>query len=438
MRYWWILISILITAAFIFIVNRGMRGFAKSIRKQQADETELERMKALEYRHQLEMEQVIGFFATSMAGQRTVEGMLWDVARNCISRLGFEDCVIYITDPVRGLLQQKAAWGPKTTEENKIVNPIDIPIGKGIVGTVAATGIAEIAADTSADPRYIIDDQPRLSEITVPIVRNGAVIGVIDSEHPSRHFYNNRHLQILTTIAALCADRIDKIQAEEKTREKEREVLQLSNDLLSSQLSTLRAQMNPHFIFNALNSIQQFILDGNATAANKYLVKFSRLQRDILHYSDQQFLTIEKELEMLEPYLQIEQLRFSNFGYQIHIDDDLDPAEVKIPCMILQPAVENAIWHGLMPITGDRVLRIAFESISDDMIQCLIEDNGVGRKVSGTYKPSAHRSTGLHLVRERLAMLSQQFGQPFEMRISDLDPGTRVAIIVPSVDTGNL
>lgn len=147
----------------------------------------------------------------------------------------------------------------------------------------------------------------------------------------------------------MCADKIDKIKAEQQTREKEVEVLKLNKDLATSQLTALRAQMNPHFIFNALNSIQQYILTGNVDQANKYLSKFSRLQRDVLNNSDQNFISLEKEIEMLNLYLELEQLRFNeNFEYHIIVSEDIDSTELLIPPMILQPFVENAIWHGLM------------------------------------------------------------------------------------------
>ena len=106
----------------------------------------------------------INYFATSLFGKNTIEEVLWDVAKNCISRLDLVDCVIYLLDESRGVLVQKAAYGKKNPEEFNIYVPIEIPLGKGIVGSVAQTGIAEIVSDVSADPRYIVDDQPRLSE----------------------------------------------------------------------------------------------------------------------------------------------------------------------------------------------------------------------------------------------------------------------------------
>lgn len=422
-RWWFILLCFLALtiAVYLFIKNRE-----SGIKKREIEKTEIEKLKAVNYQYQLEIEQVINFFASSISGKTTVEDMLWDVAKGCISKLGFEDCVIYIKDEKRNILVQKAAWGAKTGTENSIINAIEIPVDKGIVGAVAASGKGEIIANTALDSRYIRDDAQRLSEIAVPIIHNKKVIGVIDSEHPQENFYTQRHLHILSTIASLCADKMDKINSELQTREKELEVLKLSKDLATSQLTALRAQMNPHFIFNALNSIQQYVLTGDVDQANKYLSKFSRLQRDVLNNSAQNFITLEKEIDMLTLYLELEQLRFKdNFDYHITIPEEIDAAEIKIPPMILQPFVENAIWHGLMPKKDHRRLQISFSVTSYNYLTCRIQDNGIGRVAAARLKEESgnavnHKSMGMGLVYERLHILQQQFQHPFNVTIKDI------------------
>jgi putative methionine-R-sulfoxide reductase with GAF domain len=393
----------------------------KLIRDKEAQKTALQQLRAANFQYQLEIEQIINYFATSMSGQTQVDAMLWDVCRNCIARLGFEDCVIYLIDHQTQLLQQKAACGPKTTAFNIIVGPIEIPVGKGIVGCVALSGMAEIIPDTSLDPRYIIDDAQRLSELAVPVISNRKVIGVIDSEHSEKNFYTAKHLQVLTTIASMLAHRIEKMHAENMMREREIELIQLHADLATYQLTALRAQMNPHFIFNALNSIQQFVLQGNADEANKYLARFSKLQREILHHCDQHLITLEKEMEMLQLYLQLEQLRFQgHFDFSIEVDDDIDASEIRIPPMLLQPFVENAIWHGLMPGKEQRQVRISFQPEGDHLLLCMVQDNGIGREAAArNRKGSGHESKGLLLVNERLRILQQQYQQPFEAIITD-------------------
>lgn len=422
-RWWFLLLTAIFIATLIFYL---LKLRVRSIKRNEAQKTEMQKLRAMSYEYQLEIEQIINYFATSISGQKNMDDMLWDIAKNCISKLGFEDCVIYLKDDVRNILMQKAAWGPKTSAQDVIIDPIEIPVGKGIVGTVALTCKPEIVNDTSLDERYIVDDERRFSEIAVPIINNGHAIGIIDSEHSSKNFYTERHLQILTTIASLCADKIDKARAEQQAREKEIELIRLNSDLATSQLTALRSQMNPHFIFNALNSVQQYILTGDVDEANKYLSKFSRLQREILHHCDQNFISLEKEIEMLNLYLQLEQLRFNEqFNYSVRFSDDIDPSEIKIPPMMLQPFVENAIWHGLMPKQGPKEITIDFMIKEEQLMICTIKDNGIGREAAAKMKHSAgsngiHKSKGLALVIDRLDILKKHYQQTFEVSISDI------------------
>ena len=161
----------------------------------------------------------VNYFANSLLECDTEDEVLWDLAENCISQLGFADCVIYLMDKPSNALLQKAATGPKSPAGRVIVNPIVIPLGRGIVGSVAASGQPERVDDTRLDPRYIIDDQVRLSELAVPIVAEGEVLGVIDSEHPNAGFFTVDHLATLSAIASLCANKIVRIRAVQKLKD---------------------------------------------------------------------------------------------------------------------------------------------------------------------------------------------------------------------------
>jgi diguanylate cyclase (GGDEF)-like protein/PAS domain S-box-containing protein len=146
--------------------------------------------------------------ARALLPPTAMEDILWVVARTAISRLGFDDCVIYLLDDERSTLVQKAAYGPKNPTAKVILDPIEIPVGEGIVGSVAASGRSVLVGDTRQDSRYILDDEMRLSELAVPIVHEGSVIGVIDSEHPDADFYSQAHHDILTTIASMASTKI--------------------------------------------------------------------------------------------------------------------------------------------------------------------------------------------------------------------------------------
>lgn len=159
---------------------------------------------------------VLHDFAFNLLHQHTLQDIVWAIVKHAIARLGFVDCIIYLFDVEQQLLIQAAAHGPKNPRETDIANPITIPVGQGIVGTVAQTKEAEIISDTSRDPRYILDDDFRYSEITVPILDGERLIGVIDSEHPDKNFFTPQHLELLQTIAAMAATKILHAQAVER------------------------------------------------------------------------------------------------------------------------------------------------------------------------------------------------------------------------------
>ncbi len=172
-------------------------------------------------RENIEYSNILNYFTTSLLKQNTVEEILWDITENCFSKLSFVDCAIYLLDEKSGMLLQKAAYGRKNIRGFEILNPLHLKLGEGIIGSVASNGEAEIVPDTSKDPRYIVDDEPRLSEIAVPIISAGKVIGVIDSEHPSKGFFNDFHLNILKSIASLCSVKIVKALHQEEIRKSE-------------------------------------------------------------------------------------------------------------------------------------------------------------------------------------------------------------------------
>jgi len=155
-------------------------------------------------------------FALDLLQRSTLDEIFWLIADRVIAGIGFEDCVIYLLDPEKNILIQKAAYGPKNAEGHTIKDAITIPVGEGIVGSVAQTAKPERIPDTRLDARYIIDDDFRLSELAVPIMLNGRCIGVIDSEHSAVDFYTERHEEWLTTIASIAATKIsDANRAEE-------------------------------------------------------------------------------------------------------------------------------------------------------------------------------------------------------------------------------
>lgn len=365
-------------------------------------------------RERKNIDRTIDYFANSVYGENSVNEICWDIARNCISQLQFEDCVVYLLDEKRNVMIQKAAYGPKNPKGHEIIDPIEISLGHGIVGAVWATGKAQLIGDTSKDSRYLIDDEKRNSEISVPIFHDGKVIGVIDSEHAKKHFFTESHLKALTTIASISANKIAEANAEEMAKQNEIKLLEINKMLAESQLMALRAQMNPHFVFNCLNSIQECIVTEKYGEASKYLNKFSKLFRTVLNNSGKKLVSIDEEKEVLELYLELEQMRFEqSFTVEMIVDEELEMDEVLLPSMLLQPYVENALWHGLMHKEGERKMKIKFERVNEDLFRCTIEDNGIGRKKSFELKEQQskakrHESKGLKISKDRLSILEKQ------------------------------
>jgi tetratricopeptide (TPR) repeat protein len=175
------------------------------------------------------------------------------------------------------------------------------------------------------------------------------------------------------------------------------------------EVQALRSQMNPHFIFNCLNAINRFILSHETEAAADYLTKFSRLMRMIMNHSRHATVTLAEEIDLLKLYLDMERLRFRDaFDYSIEIPPDLDAGEVWIPPLLLQPFVENAIWHGLMHKEGRGRLSITM-GLSGQVLTCVIRDDGVGRKKAALLKSKSaeiHKSMGMQITAERMALLT--------------------------------
>ncbi len=210
------------------------------------------------------------------------------------------------------------------------------------------------------------------------------------------------------------------------------------------EMKALQAQINPHFIFNCLNSINQMILEGQDVQASRYLTKFSKLIRLILEHSENSEITLQDELSVLESYIELEQLRYQGeIDYQLNVHQDLDPMDTYLPAMVLQPFVENAIWHGLglRPERQGGKITIAAKQ-EGNWLKCEIEDNGVGRAHAQKLKDQSlikHKSMGLKITEERLSLLSTEKESDQQLiNIIDLKDdqgvaqGTRVELAIPT------
>ena len=224
-----------------------------------------------------------------------------------------------------------------------------------------------------------------------------------------------------------------------RVRKKEREKLTLEKRIADIELSALRAQMNPHFIFNTLSSIQHFVATNHTEEALRYLSKFAKLMGVMLDNSKRGGIPVKDEVMALSLYLQLEKLRFKDkFDFSIEISDNLDESYDHIPSMLIQPYIENAILHGLMNKTGKGQLDVRLYRDAGHLI-CSVSDNGIGRAKSmalNLNKPNQHKSQGMLITKDRLEIINKVNESQLSVEIDDLypgeeDPGTKVKIYIP-------
>jgi LytS/YehU family sensor histidine kinase len=255
--------------------------------------------------------------------------------------------------------------------------------------------------------------------------------------------------------------RTKEVQAQSKILE-EQHIRQLESNfeqkIAETEMTALRAQMNPHFIFNCLNSIKLYTLENDALTASEYLTKFSRLIRLVLENSRSEKVTLENELNTLELYIEMEAMRFKNkVKYHITVDEMIDPQYIEIPPLLLQPYVENAIWHGLMHKEEGGTVTIAVEmqdvasvgtvtasavesQYISSLLRVIITDDGVGRAASAELKSKSatkNKSFGLKMTSERIELINQLYKSKTQVQIDDLvnaeghAAGTRVIVKIP-------
>lgn len=314
-----------------------------------------------------QFEDILIYFSKSLMGKENEEDILWDVAKNCISKLGFVDCVIYLVDPQQNILIQKAAYGPKSPKDQTLYNPVEITVGEGITGSVAVTGVPELILDTTQDSRYIVDDDFRLSEICVPIKYENDVYGVIDCEHPEKGFFTNRHLKMLSAIASICAIKIKSVRANKQLIEKELKLIQIREEVLELKLKTLNSQLNPHFVFNALNAIQYFITTQNTKLALDYFSTFSKLVRFYLKQIGQDSVSLYNEIDMLHWYLKLQKLRYDDsFDYTVSMEKDNNRSkQATIPSFVVLMLFENIVEQSIINGVTNQHFKIGIKALED-------------------------------------------------------------------------
>jgi ligand-binding sensor domain-containing protein len=224
------------------------------------------------------------------------------------------------------------------------------------------------------------------------------------------------------------------VRITKRQKNKEQEQLLLKNKILMLEQRALQAMMNPHFVFNVMNSIQHYINTKNTSSANKVLTGFAKLIRKNLEICTKSYINIEEEIDYLNLYLSLEKYRFGEkFEYNIQIDKEIDKEETLIPSMLLQPYIENAIWHGIMPKEEGGQVQINISQKGDDYLSIKIIDNGVGINNSLASKNNTkHQSKGMALTQERINLLNKIEAKPIHIDIEQNgNSGTIITIMTP-------
>ena len=253
---------------------------------------------------------------------------------------------------------------------------------------------------------------------------------------------NNRLLNIGFTVVILFMIAISWLIIRGSRLENKRRITEMNHRISEITQANLRQQMNPHFIFNTLNSIQYYMYQHDKLATNNYLTKFSSLMRKVLENSHFTSVPLRDELDASNLYLELECLRFKDkFEYKITVDEEIDQLLYKVPTMLIQPYVENSISHGLMPQKGKGLVVISLK-LEKDHIVCTIEDNGIGRQASQelqTVKTNGHNSLGTKITASRLDLVNTLYGTSLKTVYTDLKNksgeavGTRVEIQIPII-----
>ncbi|HYG37582.1 MAG TPA: GAF domain-containing sensor histidine kinase [Cytophagales bacterium] len=390
---------------------------------------------------------IIADFSMSLIEQTTIDEVVWDIAKNVSLALGFYDCIIYLYDEKMQVLVQKAAFGPKNQLPFQIKNPIILPLGVGIVGSVGESKVAEVVNDTRLDPRYVVDDEFRLSEITVPIVFEGKLLGIIDSEHPDTSFFTNEHLEILQIIASMSANKI--IQANVfESLQYQTERLKISNNRLlqfayiaSHDLRSPASNIVTLLSFLDLSKVgteNLLFLEYIKHASEKLLGNLNHL---IEMVTDETNLLQNKERIEVDKLLdEVKQsiCREIEISHAV-IKSNFKVATIQYPSVYLNSILLNLITNSIKYRSPKRALVIEIKTESIDEFVCLsVKDNGKGidlnknkLKIFGRLErfdpESEGKGLGLYLIKLQV----EASGGKIEVE-SEVDEGAVFKVFLPA------
>lgn len=282
--------------------------------------------------------------------------------------------------------------------------------------------------------KKISENQNRISSLEKDRELTESIMNIAYKDKQLAEEINKRQLNLIYTLVAgiLLLILLAYLQVRNSKQQK------LANNLLA--LKSMRSQMNPHFIFNALNSVNSYIALNDERNANRYLSEFAILMRTVLENSDEDFIPLVKEIELIELYVKLEHNRFKDkFNYHVFIDSNINLEDFKIPPMLLQPYIENAIWHGLRYKKEMGELLISMEVYDQETIRIVIQDDGIGRKKSKELKTEnqlKRKSKGMITIKNRIAILNDMYKEKISVNITNAfenGEGTKVELLLKRI-----
>jgi signal transduction histidine kinase len=410
------------------LVYRNLRYKQKQKIMQLQTETAQEKLKIMQLeaeqvKNKLETEQIINYFSNSLIDKNTTNDALWDVAKNLIGKLGFEDCIIYLWSDDKTKMVQKAGYGPKGSIEEINKKVFDVMPGQGMVGYVMQTKETVIVPDTSIDQRYRVDEMNRLSEITVPVLYNNELIGIIDSEHTQKNFFTQRHAFILQTIAGMMAIKIKTIESETALIQTKIKLLQANEELQQKQLQAAEAMLKGQE--EERSRLAKDLHDGLGGMLNGVKLSFNNMKENLVmtvenasafEQSIKQLDTTITELrkvshnlmpdvlmrfgltEALEDYCKSltnndTVVNFQQMGMQQHLSNTTKLYVYRV----VQELINNSIKHGR---AKEVIAQLSFEP---GKILIAVDDNGQG---FNTAELLNSKGMGMRSIKQRIDYLN--------------------------------
>ncbi|MEL6987931.1 MAG: histidine kinase, partial [Bacteroidota bacterium] len=367
----------------------------------------------------LRYDQSIQSLSLSMHKQHEEDEGFWKIILGSIIQNGINVCSVYLLDRNENFFVRKAQLISSEEHKDYLEFPSLLALNQNALSTLKD----KQPIPNSKGIQNSNKKSPRSSKAIIPIIIDEQVVGFLNCEDGPKDSFNERKISFLSTIATIIASKLETYRSEQNRQSAEVSLSKNLKKVSELEMKSLRSQMNPHFMFNSLNSINNFIVKNDQENASDYLTSFARLMRIILENSRHDWVSLDSELNALRLYIGMEKLRFEKqFNYHEYIDPVIDLKATLIPPMLIQPFIENAIWHGLLPKKSESSnLKLSFLNEQDQLI-VLVDDDGIGTNQSKIRKSNfnvSRKSFGQKIISERIDLINEIYALNAHVKILD-------------------